>query len=268
MEIEDKEVLFLPSMIQIRDEGRGTRGAVNGMRNGSIEQKIAEDCHRLLASNNKYERLSGQINLFVLEAVQTKKNKLTVVHHRYWADTVLPGQKGSFSFAQGALHPLFLEMSGVSFLAGHTHSACSYKNFLCTGSVWSTSPLEVNQQKYVFSVQPDGSTKATPLFVNPYLSCPVQEGKKVGINEMQTAWQESVAQQEAKFQSPLWQTEFIAGIPDWAWVTLQLQVDTSYTEMQSLVSSEVYDVCRAVQLQKHRQLQDAMQDLTLQGKQL
>jgi hypothetical protein len=45
----------------------------------------------------------------------------------------------------------WLEESNLRFISGHLHQAFSYKNYLCTGSIWATSPLEENDIKGFFS---------------------------------------------------------------------------------------------------------------------
>jgi hypothetical protein len=46
-----------------------------------------------------------------------------------------------------ALSARRLEEPELQFISGHLHQTFYYKNYLCTGSIWATSPLEENQLK-------------------------------------------------------------------------------------------------------------------------
>lgn len=58
-------------------------------------------------------------------------------------------------------------------ISGHLHQPFCYENYICTGSMRHTSPLEVNQQKY--SIHYTAITKKRtllPISYNPYISLP------------------------------------------------------------------------------------------------
>lgn len=63
---------------------------------------------------------------------------------------------------------LFCDLENIKMISGHLHQGFVYKNYLCTGSVRSTSPLEVNQTKALFQYSPN-SVKWKMIFINPYL---------------------------------------------------------------------------------------------------
>ncbi|MDR3169165.1 MAG: hypothetical protein LBU27_05410 [Candidatus Peribacteria bacterium] len=71
------------------------------------------------------------------------------MHHYYFDGVVFPGQKSKFSFRDVALSSQRLDEQHLCFVSGHLHQSFTYKNYLCTGSVRATSPLEENQLKGV-----------------------------------------------------------------------------------------------------------------------
>jgi hypothetical protein len=83
---------------------------------------------------------------------------LTFIHHYYFDGIAFPGQKSTFSFRDVAIHSQRLEEENAQFISGHLHQAFQYKNYLCTGSIRATSPLEENQLKGFFSLSETGYT--------------------------------------------------------------------------------------------------------------
>jgi len=93
--------------------------------------------------------MSGLLSNYILQT--WKKNpELLVIFHQYIANTRLPGQQSIFHYKDVALHPGLLDLSGLRLLSGHVHHVCSYKNYVGIGSVWHTSPLEVQETKGLF----------------------------------------------------------------------------------------------------------------------
>lgn len=64
-----------------------------------------------------------------------------------------------------------LEETHIRLVSGHLHRAFVYKNYLCTGSIWYTSPLETNELKRVFRLSPQHTVYASPFVLNPYIHC-------------------------------------------------------------------------------------------------
>jgi len=105
------------------------------------------------------------------KAVVDKNANLTIFHHYYINGTPFPGQKSRFSYKDIALHEWFLEIPTIKLISWHLHQPFTHKNYFCLWSVWSTSSLESNQNKYVF--QYDTTTKtitALPLMINPQIT--------------------------------------------------------------------------------------------------
>lgn len=135
-----------------------------------IDIPAKEHFSDLLASSNANEHLSGKLNS-LLDQYIAKNPDLTVVHHYYIANTPFPGQQAVFQYRDIALSPEFLDKPGVKLISGHIHMPFSYKNYLCTGSIWYTSPLEQNHHKFLFQwdTKTDKIT-AEQVSINPYVS--------------------------------------------------------------------------------------------------
>lgn len=158
-EIEGEKIFFLPYFID-------TENAKREM--GNVIRSPLSVLPSLLDSPNKNEKLSWIANQILQEIVEKEKN-LTIIHHHYINNTKFPGQKSIFHYKDVALNESFLDMPDIKMVSGHLHQAFTHKNYLCTGSVRSTSSLESNQMKYLF-VYKNGQMQAHELNINPYIS--------------------------------------------------------------------------------------------------
>jgi hypothetical protein len=62
-----------------------------------------------------------------------------------------------------------LENTGAKMISGHLHQVFSRKNYLCVGSVWSTSSLESNQIKALTHYDPvSQKISLHQTQINPY----------------------------------------------------------------------------------------------------
>lgn len=62
-------------------------------------------------------------------------------------------------------------MPDIKLISGHLHQPFSYRNYLCIGSVRSTSSLEINQDKYIFHYDTSKQTvTALALMINPQIA--------------------------------------------------------------------------------------------------
>jgi hypothetical protein len=142
----------------------------------------------LATSSNKNEQTSWKINQNLAYYLEKNPESL-VIHHYYFNKTKLPGQKSQFSYKDIALSQELLDMQTIKFISGHLHQTCSYKNYLCTGSLRSTSPLETNQEKFLFKFHTDKNLyKANPIRINPYLE--FQQGEKITKEIFEKKFQE------------------------------------------------------------------------------
>jgi len=165
--IEWEDVLFLPYFLEIGESLEITSQARNDWINESFSVEIGKTIKTLFESKKKNEIISAKVNQMLLDYVQ-KYSKLTVIHHYYIEWINFPWQRGRFYFNDIAISKLFCELPNIKMISGHLHQWFVYKNYLCTGSLRNTSPLEVNHIKMLFKYS-DNSAKWSMVFVNPYL---------------------------------------------------------------------------------------------------
>lgn len=136
----------------------------------------------LVESDNAHEQRSGRANNILRSMIDARKSsdtswkELFIMHHWYINKTAFPWQFAQFSFRSPALSETFLDESSILMISWHLHQPFTHKNYVCCGSLWSTSPLEVNQMKYCFVLSRKNnqsiSLEATEVHVNPYISLP------------------------------------------------------------------------------------------------
>lgn len=117
-----------------------------------IEQLSDDFYHEQVDTGNKNQVLSAKLHLLV-QYFKSQQPDLTFIHHYYFDGVAFPGQKSKFSFRDAALSAQWLDDPDLHFISGHLHQAFAYKNYLCTGSIRATSPLEENQLKGFFSLR-------------------------------------------------------------------------------------------------------------------
>lgn len=164
--IEWEDVLFLPYFLEIGESLEIASQACNDWINESFSVEIGKTIKTLFESKKKNEIISAKVNQMLLDYVQ-KYSKLTVIHHYYIEWINFPWQRGRFYFNDIAISRLFCELPNIKMISGHLHQWFVYKNYLCTGSLRNTSPLEVNHIKMLFKCS-DNSAKWSMVFVNPY----------------------------------------------------------------------------------------------------
>jgi Calcineurin-like phosphoesterase len=113
---------------------------------------------------------SRQINNILQWYLQNNTKKCLLIHHRYIANTPFPWQQAQFSYSSPALDPALLDNPLLTVISWHLHAPFAYKNYLCAWSMRHTSPLEINQQKFVFHFdEKTNEMTAIPIHYNPYL---------------------------------------------------------------------------------------------------
>jgi DNA repair exonuclease SbcCD nuclease subunit len=140
---------------------------------------VADDTFpELREETHPQRRVSRQINNILAQEIAYREqhkttDRLLLIHHRYIAKTKFPGQQALFGYENPALHPWFLDNPAIRAISWHLHEPFCFKQYLCTGSMRHTSPLEINQQKfaYVLDAQ-EWQMSAYPLRYNPYLQLP------------------------------------------------------------------------------------------------
>ena len=158
--IEWEDVLFLPYYLN-------TQKLEPLFGNVWVEYtEIENTIKSLLQSKKKNEQISAHINQVLLDYIK-KYPKLTVIHHYYIEWVNFPWQRARFYFNDIALSHLFCDLENIKMISSHLHQGFVYKNYLCTGSVRNTSPLEVNHVKTLFQYS-HNSIKWKMIFINPY----------------------------------------------------------------------------------------------------
>jgi predicted phosphodiesterase len=140
-EIEGKHLCFLPYMLDIHLADYP-----------GIEQLQDAFYHEHIATGNKNQIFSAKLHLLIQYFKHHQPN-LTFIHHYYFDGIAFPGQKSKFSFRDVAVSSQRLDDKDLQFISGHLHQAFYYKNYLCTGSIRATSPLEENDIKGFFSLR-------------------------------------------------------------------------------------------------------------------
>lgn len=177
--IENQKIILFPFMLQVPEQ------------QPKQQPSWIKNIEYLATSSNKNEQISWKINNCLAALLEQYPDSL-VIHHYYFNKTKFPGQKSQFSYKDIALSQELLDMPDIQFLSGHLHQAYSHKNYLCTGSVRSTSPLEINQEKFLFQYDTANKTyNADPIRINPYLQ--YDQGQKISQETLkETIFQQTI----------------------------------------------------------------------------
>lgn len=139
------------------------------------ERTGRNEYNELITSTVAKERISGYANSVLHTMIDEWKSiakwweKLLVVHHRYIAKTAFPWQFARFGYGSPALSNHWLDDDQIMMISWHLHQPFIERNYCCIWSIWSTSPLEINQQKYLFRLHEDTwKLTASPIHINPY----------------------------------------------------------------------------------------------------
>ena len=222
----------------------------NLLHNDQLPHHIQQTCQLLQTSKNKNEVFSGYLNAYLRGEIQGKKD-LLVVHHYYINNTKFPGQKSKFSYKDVALHEDILNQEQIRLVSGHLHQAFSLNNYLCLGSVRSTTPLESNQMKYLFSYNPNQKTmEATEIAINPYL---VQEYTGTAITQEDILAQYEWIRQQSKqnISSPVWDVTYKESPVDLHHVSLSIKTDSiDYQKIDQYIAPQLRQDIKDIKLKK------------------
>ncbi len=243
-EIEGEKILFLPFFLPWENE------ELEYIPENEKLKAISDFSTLLEKSNHKHEAFSGYINKYIAEQIDTHP-WITVIHHYYTNGTVFPGQKSRFNYKDIALNEQFLELPDVKFISWHLHQGFTHTNYLCTGSVRSTSSLETNQNKYIFHYDTlNKKITAIPITVNPQFLIQNKEilSEKLLYEEIKHINKIN----KEYFQSPLrnisFQEDKNINIKD---ITLTLQVEQiDYDKIDEIIEPELRKTCKDLKLKK------------------
>ena len=156
-ELEWKNVCFLPAMLEINE---GDFLWIDDLKDERYKEEMK--------SKNKNINFSSQLNLLV-KWFTKKYSDLVLIHHYYIEWVSFPWQKSKFSFKDRALSSSWLWKENLQIISWHLHQAFLFKNYLCTWSIWATSPLETDQIKYFF-IRKDWEFLARETWINYYFT--------------------------------------------------------------------------------------------------
>lgn len=242
--IEGKDILllpfFLPTEVEINEYTP---------KNERL-QSITEFSKMLEKSPHKHEQFSWYINKLVAEYVD-KHQWITIFHHYYINGTPFPGQKSRFSYKDIALNEKFLDMPEIKLISGHLHQPFTHNNYLCLGSVWSTSSLESNQNKYIFHYDTTNEKITTlPLMINPQVMIKAKEtlNEAVLLEQLQKINEVN----KSYFSSPARNINFKEDLqPNIKNISLTLNVEhIDYDKMDEVITPQLRASCKDIRLKK------------------
>lgn len=230
----------------------------------------------LLDSSNKQEQQSGRVNallerellghrkpanepgdpLWIASSQAPRHDSVYLIHHRYIADQMFPGQQAIFSYKSPALSSQWLDTPGLKMISGHLHTAFSYKNYLCLGSVRHTSPLEYNQWKFCFVLCEDGVVDCSCVSINPYIHTSLESLQSPAL--LETFLQANYYEQQSRFASSQWNISYPDfQLPDMTSLHITIRSDDlSYDMLQQSISPEIFASAGDVSIKKQTMQMD------------
>jgi len=242
--IEGEKILFMPFFLANEIEES------NYIPKNEKLKAISDFSTLLEKSNNKHEVFSGYINKYLAEQVD-KHPWITVFHHYYFNGTAFPGQKSKFNYKDVALNEQFLELPDIKFISWHLHQGFTHTNYLCTGSVRSTSSLETNQNKYIFHY--DTTNKkitALPISINPQFL--IQSKEMLTEDALHEEIKNINQANKGYFQSPSRDITFKEDQKiNLEHIALTLQVEQiDYDKIDEVIDPELRKTCKDIRLKK------------------
>lgn len=218
--------------------------------------------NNLVNSNNKNERNSWYLNIYLEDKLNEQKFDI-VFHHHYFVNTQFPWQKARFSYKDLALSDSFLRMEEVKFISGHLHKWFSVDNYFCTGCIWASSPLEDNDFKFMYKYTND---TLYPYIsdVNYYLSISQEEidsiqnwhnSPKIEMNSVEKILKKHWENNKNVFVSKDYKLVFPDfSIPRISNTIIYFRTDIfGYDDVQSLLSQDLMNNVKEVKIKKYSQ---------------
>jgi len=242
--IEGEEILLLPFFLS------GEQEVSNYSPKKERLKSISDFATLLEKSANKHEAFSWYINKFLAEQIDKNPN-ITIFHHYYINGTSFPWQRSKFNYKDIALNEQFLDISNIKLISGHLHQPFTHTNYLCLGSVWSTSSLETNQNKYVFQYNTTNKkVTALPLMINPQITIRSNEAvsKAMLLNELKKINETN----KWYFSSPARDIVFKEDLePNLTNISLTLNVEhIDYDKIDELIEPDLRTACKDIRLKK------------------
>lgn len=235
--IENKDMLFLPFTINSKEIEYSN----------PLFQELAN-------STNKNEKFSWYINQ-ILENYIKENNNLTIIHHYYINNTVFPWQRSRFSYKDICLSDSFLENPEIKLISWHLHQSFIYKNYLCCWSLWSTTPLELNQNKFLFNYSPSKETISWYFNdINPYISIERSQWETINEDNLQKHFENITKNNIENLKSNQYRNFEIKNTANFKIENLSIQIksdDISYQDIQDYVDQKVLKECKDIKIKKN-----------------
>ncbi len=277
--IEWEDILFLPYFLEEwRINSEDWRMKSEESKN--VKELEIENVIKILSeSKKKNEIVSAKVNQILLDYIQ-KYPKLTIIHHYYIEWINFPWQRGRFYFNDIAISKLFCELPNIKMISGHLHQWFVYKNYLCTGSVRNTSPLEVNHIKMLFKYS-NNVAKWNMIFINPYLLIEnwwliIDNGSKdvAKINEkfVDEFVLNTIDENKQNYQwSDIWDVDFDSQYKiENKDISISMKVeDLNYDEINKYIDEDLFKKLKDVKLKKNLKVtKDLFEKMDIEGKNL
>lgn len=184
---------------------------------------------------------------------------LTIIHHYYTNGTTFPGQKSKFNYKDIAINEQFLDLPNIKLISGHLHQGFTYKNYLCVGSVRSTSPLEINQNKYIFQYDTSNKNITTvPIQINPQILIQNKEVITEDIlqREIQAINEANKSYFSSQQRNILFTQEKNIATKN---IALTIQVEhIDYDKIDEVIDPELRKTCKDIRLKKQTENLDSL----------
>jgi len=222
----------------------------------------------LLNSTHQQEQRSGRANSKLYDMIeQWKETKwtqkyLTVFHHWYIAWQAFPGQFAKFGYKNPALSKEFLDDQDLRLVSWHLHQPFVFQNYLCVGSIRHTSPLEINQCKFLYQrdIQKD-IVHAEPFHINPYIRIEWWD-QRVDKQNLEEFFAEQYVEQISHLE---W---WLRNVVAWKrkdvslkTATLTIISDVWYEHIDTLVDIQLREQCRDVKIKQQTKMLPALVEL-------
>ncbi len=258
--IEGQKILFLPYMIiQRRDDDL--------LRLQNIPINIQWTINLLAQSTNKNEQLSAAVNEYLRSAIAGKQD-LLIIHHYYINNTKFPGQKSKFNYKDVALHEDILKQPNIKLISWHLHQSFAHGNYVCLGSVRSTTPLEANQNKFLFKYK-DGKLEATQNDINPYII--IEQGSwPFNQSDLEAKNQNILEENKKKLKSDSRNVTFIDNPAELKNISLSIKTDNiDYQNIDEYISPELRVQIKDIKLKKESiELNELLENFEISAKNL
>ena len=257
-DIEGLKILFLPYTIDVKN-----------METKKVElpMNIQWTIDLLKQSTNKNELISAAVNEYLRSYIADQKD-LLIIHHYYINNTKFPGQKSKFNYKDVALHEDILKQTNIKQISWHLHQSFAHGNYVCLGSVRSTTPLEANQNKFLFTYK-DGILEATQSDINPYIV--VEQGSWSFSQEDLEAKIKTILEDNKKnLSSDFRKISFIDNPPELKNISLSIKTDAiDYQNIDEYIAPELRIQIKDVKLKKESiELNELLENFEISAKNL